>query len=75
MERTQKLTTTYDEETGKGAAELIHGRVETIIDKAAKIAGLAKRNIRIGGGGPGNLDPWTHKRGRILSKRRKFRWT
>ena len=45
----EKLTTAYDEETGKGKAELIHGRIATIIDEAAKIAGLAKRNIRIGG--------------------------
>ena len=45
----RKLTTAYDEETGQGKVELIHVRLGATVDEEAKIAGLEKRNIKVGG--------------------------
>ena len=61
----------YDEETAEGKVDLIYGRIEQMVDEAAKVAGLTKRQYadwkrieRMGNSTKNN-------RGRSLSKRRK----
>ena len=45
----KKPMAAYDEEAGRGEVVLIHGRIEMIVECAAEIASLSKRNSRTGG--------------------------
>ena len=70
MTGTEKLTEVLDRETGQGKVVLFHGRIEQIIDQAAKNAALAKTQYKFRKKA-GRIDTRVFARGRSKSKRVK----